>query len=166
MEKKKFISYIQYLIYKIAMIIILSFFILNYVIGIKSIKGVDMYPHIKDGDLIVYNRLSSDYSVGDAVLYDCSNQLRCGRITAMENDIVDIDDSGKLKINNHIQHENMIYPTYSSKSGVVFPYKVKVNSYFILSDLRTEIQDSREYGCIHKDNMRGRIILIIRIRGF
>ncbi len=164
-SKKIFLRTLYYFLIKIVIICILSFFVLRFMIGILCIQGVDMVPHIKDGDVVIYNKLDNDYHIGDVVVYKVKSDFKCGRIVAREGDVIDLFD-GELKINDHIQNENNIYPTFKIGDSLKYPYKVGNDGYFVLSDLRLQGNDSRQYGCIFNKDIQGKVIQLFRIRGF
>lgn len=165
-EKKKFYKTFKALIIKIIFLSTIFYIVFNYVIGIKSMKGVSMFPKIMDGDLIVYSRLGNSYNIKDVLIYDDNDIEKIGRIVALEGDKVDFTVDGDLKINGHVQNEEIFFPTFETSKLISYPYTIKEGSYFVLSDYRTQGVDSRMTGDVHKTNIKGKVILILRIRGF
>ena len=85
----------------------------------------------------------------------------------MENDVVDIREDGKLLINGFIEDREVYYETLKDvKSDIVFPYEVQKDEVFLINDYRKVIGDSRTYGGINKEDIKGKVIGKIQIRDF
>ena len=63
LEKQDMINFLK----KFIIIIICVYIIINFIYGIVFVEGQAMYPSIRDGDVVVYFRLDSNYQVGDIV---------------------------------------------------------------------------------------------------
>ena len=130
-----------------------------------------MYPKIGNGDLVVTYKLER-LNINDPVLYKASDgKIHCGRIIAASGDEVKIDKQGNLIVDDGVKIEEIFYPTSQGKYGSVENkeekgYKVKENSYFILNDFRSDINDSRTYGVINKKDIKGKVVFQMRCRGF
>ncbi len=131
---------------------------------ITQASGNDMFPAVKDGDLVIVFRLQKEYSKDDVVVYTADGKDHIGRIAASETDYVMLDDSGSLLVNGTDQSGEILYPTYA-KDGLAYPYQVPSNSVFLLGDYRTQTTDSRDYGAISLDDVKGKVITILRRRG-
>jgi signal peptidase I len=126
-------------------------------------QGQVMYPNIKDGDLMLYYRLETDYYTDDVVTFMSGRHRYTARIVAMGGDVVDINENGQVLVNGAIQSAD--YETTASLAGVSFPYTVEENSYFLLCDYRDSTVDSRIYGGVSKNELDGKIITVLRRRG-
>jgi signal peptidase I len=134
--------------------------------GIARVNGESMYPRIRDGDLIFFSRLGSDYSIGDVLTYKISGYRRVARVVAKGGDVVDINEDGQLLVNGSVQEEEIFYPTEKLVSLVTYPYTVAENSYFMLCDFRTGSIDSRDYGAVPESEIDGEVIsILLRRRG-
>lgn len=127
-------------------------------------KGTDMFPSIKDGDVLLSYRLEKKYVKGDVVIYQAEDQLRCGRIVAIGGDTVKIKINGEFSVNNTVQSEEIVFPTYPLNDEEV-SFQLDANTYYILGDYRTESTDSRILGSISEDNIQSKVISIFRRRG-
>ncbi len=127
-------------------------------------KGNEMFPSIKDGDLMFVFRLQRDYAKDDVIVYNYAGTRYVGRILARETDVVTMDDSGTLYVNGTPQSGEILYPTYA-KEGITYPYTVPAGCVFVLADYRTEAEDSRDRGPIPMENIQGKVITILRRRG-
>lgn len=155
-------DYFQLLV-RVVVIIAAVWFIFSEVFLITQMSGTDMFPAIKDGDLIIAFRLQEDYAKNDVVVCEIDGKQYIGRIVAKENDVVTMDDSGNLQINNTTQGGEIIYPTYA-KEGIEYPYVVPKGCVFLLGDYRTQTKDSRDFGLVSMDDVKGKVITILRRR--
>ena len=58
-----------------------------------------------------------------------------------------------------------MYPTTPDGAMISFPYEVPENCVFVLNDFRSDTSDSRVFGGVRQDDLKGRIIFIMRRRG-
>lgn len=151
---------------KVVLVVVVVLLVFNVIYGIKFAEGQDMYPSIKDGDVVFYFRINSEYNVDDVIVLKKSKQTYTSRIVAREGDVVDITEDGQLIINNNPQQERIFFETYPSTDGIVFPYRVSKGSVFVLGDFRTSAIDSRDFGEVSLDEIEGKVITILRRRGF
>lgn len=152
------------LLLRIIMIVVIGYLIFTQVFLLARVKGNEMFPAIKDGDLIVGFRLQKSYEKNDIVTYKVDGQRKVGRYMGQENDVIAMDDTGTLRINGTIQSGEILYPTYA-KDGIDYPYQVPEDHVFILGDFRTQTLDSRDYGAIPMDDIEGKVITLLRRRG-
>lgn len=152
------------LLLRVIMLALCAWVLLSQVFLITQVRGNEMFPAVKDGDLLVGFRLQQEYSKNDVVAYSASGKLRIGRIVARANDVVTLDDSGTLLVNGTTQSGEILYPTYA-REGQEYPITVPQGQVFILGDYRTQCQDSRDFGSIPMENVEGKVITILRRRG-
>ena len=119
--------------------------LLTQVYLVTQASGSEMFPAVKDGDLVLGIRLEKDYAKNDVVVYERSGTLRVGRVLARGGDIVTLSESGVVEVNGSAQGGGILYPTYP-KSLLSYPYAVPEDSVFILGDCRTQAEDSRDFG--------------------
>ena len=165
-EKKEVKIEIQLLIkllIKLAVIALVGWILFGKIFLVTQVSGNDMFPAIKDGDLLLAYRIQKDYKQDDSVVYCQDGELRVGRILAFENDVATIDDSGELLVNGTLQSEEILYPTYA-KDGITYPYTVPEGEVFILCDFRTEGTDSRDFGSVSLKEVKGLVITLMRRR--
>lgn len=137
-----------------------------FLFGLHRYNDDSMKPAIKDGDLVVYYRIDKDYSVGDLLTYEYKGKLRIARVIATEGSTIDINENG-LMVNGSLQQEQDIYTeTLPYKEGVEFPLKVPPGQLFVLGDNRLTAVDSRVFGAIPIEETQGKVVVIIRRRGF
>ncbi len=152
------------LLVKIGAITVILWLILTFVIGVHVCHDNSMYPSIRYGDLDITYKLVP-YQRGDTVVYVEDGQKHFGRIVGMPGDVVEITESG-LKVNGEIPTEDIFYETTADGAMVAFPHTVSEDAYFILNDYRLNVYDSRTYGDISKQQLRGSSELLLRRRGY
>ena len=151
---------------KIVTITLIFYLALTYVFGIFLMSGNYMFPAIRDGDLAITYKLESPIS-NECIVYEHDGKAYFGRLIARAGDVIDITENGELLLNGNRPSEQVFYTTHQEPtSGIVFPYTVPENGVFVLNDFRDETYDSRVIGAISEDDIRGRIIFVIRRRGF
>lgn len=156
-------GYIQ-LFFRVVVLALTAYIIFTQVFLITQNKGQGMFPAIKDGDLIIGFRLQQEYAKNDVVIYEVDGEQRVGRIIGRQTDVVTISDSGSLLVNGTTQSGEILYPTYA-KEGLEYPYRVPEGQVFILGDYRTNAEDSRDHGAVSMENVKGKVITILRRRG-
>ena len=152
------------LLFRILFLVLAGWVLFSYVFLITQVSGNDMFPAVKDGDLIIGFRLQQEYAKNDVVVYTADGEPHIGRITARATDVVTLDESGTLLVNGTAQSGEIMYPTYA-KEGMEYPYKVPEGHVFVLGDYRTQTEDSRDFGPIPMENVQGKVITILRRRG-
>ena len=123
-----------------------------------------MFPRISAGDLILYYRLERNYNSQDVILYEKDGTRRVGRVIAHGGDTVEITNDGELRINGSVVMENNVfYDTLPYTEGnVTYPLTLAEDEVFVLGDYREGARDSRYYGTISSDEIKGKVITILR----
>jgi len=151
---------------KIAVIVVIFVLIFTFFYGFQRNSDPDMFPMVKDGDLIMFYRLDKDYEIGDLLLLKFQGETEVRRVVAKTGDTVDITDEG-LIINGALQQEPDIYQkTQRYDDGILFPITVGKGQVFVLGDARKNAADSRVYGSVDTKNTLGTVITVIRRRSF
>lgn len=151
---------------KILIFVVLLAVIFLFIFGICRCSDNMMSPAFKDGDLVVYYRLQKEYQPSDTVVLEKDGETQVRRIIAKAGDEVDMTEDG-LKINGYLQQENEIYTeTFPYTEGISFPITIGEDEYFVLGDNRTNAKDSRIYGTVKKEEIKGMVITLLRRRGF
>ena len=156
-------GYLRLLI-RLLLIALAIWILFSQVFLITSASGNDMFPAVKDGDLVFGFRIGKNFTKNDVVVYVTDGETHIGRVAAAEGDNVMLDESGTLSVNGTEQSGEILYPTYA-KEGIEYPYKVPDGCVFILGDYRTQTQDSRDFGAIELKNVKCRVITILLRRG-
>lgn len=157
---------VLFLLAKIGIVVILLVVLFLFVFGIYRCGDNSMLPALKNGDLAIFYRLQKQYQASDVVVIKKEEDQQIRRIVAQAGDEVDITKDG-LKVNGYLQQENEIYTeTMPYVEGISFPITLKEDEYFVLGDNRTNAKDSRIYGVVKKDEIKGVLISILRRRSF
>ncbi len=149
---------------RMILIAVVVWLLLSKVFLITQVSGNEMFPALKDGDLIIAFRLQQDYAKNDVVVCNINGKQYIGRIVAREGDVVSLDDSGTMRVNGTVQSGEIIYPTYA-KESTEYPYQVPLKHIFLMGDYRTQSQDSRDFGPVSMEDVQGKVITILRRRG-
>ena len=152
------------LVIKLAVAALIIWVLLTYVFGVFRLSGNNMYPMLKDGDLCFTYKLE-EYHSSDVVAYRTDGQIRFGRIVARSGDTIDGDEQGLL-INGSHPNEEIFYPTQIMETNLPLPYTLGEGEFVVLNDYRSDLGDSRTYGVITEEAMKGKVIFIFRRRGF
>ena len=152
---------------KLAIIVGIGYVVLTYVMGVYRMTGNAMFPAVKDGDLCITYKLD-ELHLNDVVFYnDEKGNRHMGRIVAMPGQVVDFPENGGYLVNGMAPLEEVRYETYiDPSSDVEYPVTVPDGQYFVLNDMRDSTVDSRVFGCISKSDMNGKLIFVLRRRGF
>lgn len=137
----------------------------EYVFGIYLVKGNSMYPSLRDGDLCITYRLEP-YTRSEAVAYKAGSTVRFARICAAGNDTVEITKDGLLLVNGYQPAEEIFYRTVPGNDKESVQLTVNENEWYLLNDYREDFSDSRTYGSISSDLLLGKLLFVIRRRGF
>jgi signal peptidase I len=149
-------------IVKLCLVLLVVWGLFTFMFGIRQVSGENMYPRLRDGDLILYYRLKQNYQIGDVVTFKLKDTTFWARIVAQGGDVVEVTEDGKLLVNGNLQQEEIFYPTEPQDGDVTYPYTVEEDSYFVLCDYRTISFDSRTYGAIPKKDLDGKVITVFR----
>lgn len=164
-KKRQAIGDIRAFLIRLAVALLAGWVLLGVILGVTVMEGEDMYPRIRDGDLMIYFRLQKEYHQGDVVTFVQGGQRYTGRIVAQGGDLVDISEEGELLVNGNVQSEEIFYPTQKGEGTLAFPCQIPENCVFLLSDFRTNGRDSRHYGPVEIKELDGKVITILRRRG-
>ena len=155
-------GYISLLI-RIIVLALIGWLLFTQVFLLAQASGNDMFPAVKDGDLLIGFRMQRDYQKDDVVVYERNGRLCVGRIIGRETDVITLDDSGTLLVNGTAQGGEILFPTYAQE-GLDYPYTVPEGTVFILGDYRIQAEDSRDFGCVAMEDVKAKVITILRRR--
>ena len=152
---------------KTAVIVIAAVLILKFVFLPYRMSGNTMSPFVRDGDFCIFYRLENIY-LNDVVIYeDSDGKDHVGRVVASAGQVVDFPENGGYEVNGYQPTEEIPYETYRAEAGEVsYPLELGEGEYFILNDFRQLTTDSREYGAISGDQIKGKLLFLMRRRGF
>lgn len=160
--KEFFKDTIRYIIF-----IVVVLLVVNYVFSLQQVIGVSMNPQLKDGDILILNKIKYrffDVERGDivAVQFKDTNYI-VKRIIGLPGDTISIKNN-QIYINGNLYEED-----YLSKDVITEDFeltelgydKIPEKMYFVLGDNRQDSTDSRELGLVNKDNILGETFIRI-----
>jgi len=151
---------------KIAVIILVAVLALTFIYGFHRVSDPGMSPMVRDGDLVMFNRLDREFAIRDLVVLDFEGQRQIRRVVAQAGDVVDITEDGLIINDAIVQELEIYYLTHRFEEGVDFPLTVGEGQVFVLGDARTNATDSRIYGPVYIQDTLGSVITVIRRRKF
>ena len=92
-------------------------------------------------------------------------QMKLGRIVAVGGQSVDFPKDGGYTVDGYQPSEEITYQTFGA-DGVKYPIDVGDDEVFIMNDFRSDTDDSRQFGCVKKSDIDGKLLFLIRRRGF
>lgn len=163
-SKKQLWQEYRSLLIRCGVFLLILYLVFSKILFLKQVEGIDMFPSLKDGDLVLGYRLQKDFQTDDVIAYEEEGRLRFGRVIAHGGDQVNINESGEVKVNGVSEGGEILYLTYDG-GNLKYPYQVPKNTLFVLGDYRTEAKDSRSYGAIPMGQVKGKVITFLRRRG-
>ncbi|WP_294899882.1 signal peptidase I [uncultured Eubacterium sp.] len=133
------------------------------IFGITTVKNEDMDPRISAGDLVLYYRLDKKPVAGDVIICKKNGKQYVGRVVGKGGDSVEVTEEATVKVNGSIVlDQNIFYETPQYESEVKYPLQLQEGECFILGDHREGATDSRYFGAVDTQEIRGKIITVIR----
>lgn len=151
---------------KLIWMVILLAVLFGALFGITSVKNNDMSPRMSAGDLVLYYRLEQNLRIQDVVVFEKDGVQYVGRIMARGGDSVEVTEDSRLKVNNSMVVESDIFystPRYGDE--VEYPVELGENQFFILCDYRNGAKDSRYFGAVDREEIKGKVITAVRRSG-
>ena len=135
------------------------------IFGIALAPTNDMFPAVHEGDLLVYYRLGRIINT-DVVLYEADGSIQIGRVEGTQGETVGRTKGGLLTINGNIQpvqkRSGLYDETYAGEKDI--SGEIGTGEYLILGDRRETASDSRSFGLIPREAIKGKAFTIIRRR--
>lgn len=143
---KSFVSFIVTL----AVVILIK----EYIITPVEVNGDSMYPTLKNGDIMILNKVGvklSSIDRFDIVVIDNGGSLLIKRIIGLPNEEIKVEDN-ILYIDGKKVEQTFLDEGVSTND---FEYVVPQDCYFVMGDNREISLDSRVLGCFTKDDIKG-----------
>lgn len=118
-------------------------------------KGESAFPNLRDGDVTIA-RIDNNSVIhrGDYVLITNDEKGIVKRIVGMPGERAWYSD-GKVYINGEVLEEE--YPTMIGRNGKAV--QLGDDEYYVLGDNRSNSKDSRSFGAVKKEQIKGKEIL-------
>lgn len=137
----------------------------TWVFGLFRVTGSGMEPTAGDGDLALTSRIVESLQADDVVVYTVDGSQTIGRVIAQPGDTVEVTQDGELKINGATQPAEYGLKTSPQAESVTYPLTLGEGEYFVLADGRESAKDSRTYGPIGINEVEGKVVALLRLRG-
>lgn len=146
--------------------IVVCIIVFRFVIGFSVVSGASMDPTLKDGDFVVYYRMTHTYKEGDIVSMRVpSGDFYIKRVMATGGSSVDIYDGKVFVDGSPVPDEHANGVTEEETGAVIYPYKVRDGNVFVLGDNREVSKDSRMFGEVNLRQIKGKVVLRINRDG-
>ena len=160
----------QFLILRLLILAAVLWILFFKIVGLTHMPNGDMYPRIDAGDLVLFYRLDKDVRAQDVVVIEketpgsgSEKQLFIERVIAVGGDTVEITDAGRVIVNgNAVLESNIFYRTAPYEGYVTYPLTLERDECFVLADMRDGGADSRYFGPVSAEELRGTVITILR----
>lgn len=139
-------------------LIVLMLLVFYLMMGVSTVKGNSMYPTLHDQDMVLYYRRQREYAPGDIVVLDRpGGDEFVKRIVAVAGDTVNIQ-GGVVYINGEKESfEGSVGDTGTDSEEIEYPLTVGDREVFVLGDNREISEDSRRFGAVSLEDVRGKI---------
>ena len=109
------------LLAKVVGFVIALVILFGVIFGLHIVKGNEMSPAFKDGDLLLYYRLDKNYNQNDVIVFKKTDHdnSEIKRVIGKANDMIDMTDDGVLLINNSSAIEELHDKTYKTNSTMI-----------------------------------------------
>lgn len=129
---------------------------------VLRIYGTSMTPTLIDGNIVVAVK-DNDLETGDVVAFYYNNKILVKRVIADTGQWVDMDENGKVYVDNTPLDEPYLTETAYGNCDINLPYQVPESRIFVMGDHRSVSVDSRNssVGCIADDQIVGKLVLCL-----
>lgn len=167
-HKRRMRALKTFLFRTVALLVVL-YVLFFHIVGITTMPSRDMYPRLDAGDLLLYYRLERNPKSQDIVVIEKAadngekaQQFVC-RVVAAPGDTVEVSADKGLCVNgNTLIENNIFYPTDAYEDRMEYPVKLGDGEYFVMADRRNGGMDSRYFGTVKAEEIKGVVITILR----
>lgn len=160
----------QFFVLRVLILVVVLWVLLFQIVGVTHMNSGDMYPRIDAGDFLLFYRLDTDVRAQDIIVFEKltpssggEKQLFISRVVAVAGDTVDISDAERLIVNgNAVIESNIFYSTPRYEGFTEYPLTLGPGECFVLADSRNGGTDSRYFGPVQQDEIRGTVITVVR----
>ena len=147
-----------------ALIVIAAVVVLisNFLLPVLRIYGSSMTPTLVNGNVVVSVR-NGDYERGDIIAFYYNNKILVKRVIGLPGEWIDIDETGKVYINDELLEEPYLEETALGECDIELPYQVPEGRYFVMGDHRSVSSVSRnsQVGCVSEEQIVGELVFRI-----
>ena len=160
--KSKYTKVLKSTIYTLIIIAAIATLTATLILPVLQISGSSMEPTYNEGEIVVVIK-NQNPKPGDIIAFYHGNKILIKRVIANAGSWINIDVDGSIYVDGEKLNEPYISELSRGDTDIEYPYQVPNESWFVLSDNRFEIIDSRnkEIGSIPKKDIIGKIIFRI-----
>ena len=157
--KTKYNKILRSTIYTLIIVVAVATIIVSLVMPVVEISSSSMTPILNEGDIVMSIK-TKNLKQGDIIAFYHGNKILIKRVIASSSDWVYIDEEGTVSVNGTVLEEKYVQNKMLGDISVELPLQVQDGKWFVLSDKRDTIIDSRnnDVGCISNDDIIGKII--------
>ena len=138
----------------------------TWIFGLVVVQGNGMLPASGDGDVALIDRLGRKLVADEIVVYrDADGEQHVGRVVALPGDKVEVTVDGNFEVNGSVQPSPTGDETKPGSGGFRYPLTLGKDEYFVLGDSRLQAVDSRSTGPVGINEVEGKVIALLRLRG-
>lgn len=145
-------------LFAIIILVLLIVFVKINVVDIMSISGNSMHPYISNNGVCIVTKKPKNINRYDVIIAIEDKKTIIKRIIACPNDRVQIVDNHIYVNGKMIEQYN-----YETERGGIAENEIVLseNEYFVVGDNRKISYDSRDFGSVNIDNIKGKIIYVL-----
>ena len=157
-HKKRFGRAVKSTVYTLLVVAAVSILVSMLWGPVFRIHGSSMEPALSPGDIAVGIK-TTDIKQGDITAFYYNNKILIKRAVAFSGDWIDIDENGKVLVNQVPLDEPYVKIPALGDTDIKLPYQVPDGKIFVMGDNRESSLDSRNkaLGCIAEEQIIGRI---------
>ena len=152
--------------FKYIIVVIVVFLLFIFVVGLQQVVGPSMSPTLKEGNIIIVNKLVyrfKNIQRNDIVVLSQDEKYMIKRVIGLPGDNIEYKDSylyvNGIKYKEKFLSNDVVTKDFSLKD---LGYdKIPDNMYLVLGDNRENSLDSRSYGLVSKKNIIGKTFIRI-----
>lgn len=146
--------------FKYILVVVFVFLLFIFVVGIEQVVGPSMNPTLKEGNVIIVNKLLyrlKNIERNDIVVLSQEEKHMIKRVVGLPGDYIEYKDN-YLYVNGVKYKEKFIKDVVTEDFSLKdLGYdKIPEDMYLVLGDNRENSRDSRNYGLIKKDQIIGK----------
>ncbi|MBR3241214.1 MAG: signal peptidase I [Parasporobacterium sp.] len=140
------------------------FLILTFIVTPRLVRGNNMYPSLKDGQLVLIFRPGRVLKDSIVLYRDLEGEEKIGRVIGEAADVVEIQDESGILLNENLLIRRIPYPVPAG--DLDYPYHIPEESFFLVNDYREDTEDSRSFGAVSKEKIVGVVVFALQYRDF
>ena len=159
-SKRKYHQALKSTVGTLVVVVAIAVLVASVFLPVLRVTGTSMQPNFSPGNVLVAYK-TGEYIPGDICSFYYNNKLVIKRVIAVGGDQVEIDEDGRVYVNDMMLQEPYVSSYALGQCDLEFPFLVPDGQYFVLGDNRDASVDSRAqaFGCITAEEAVGKIIM-------